>query len=85
MERRVRWNVRQVLAVSAETERIAAELGPKREEAAITPELLEQRLETIGTFFRALDSLLSSLPHEAPLPIGDSAPERRRSRESRSR
>ena len=86
MERRFRWNVRQVLAASAETERVAEELGPKRKEAAITPELLEQRLGAIGTFFRALDGLLSSLPREAPLPIGDPAPESsRRGSRSKSR
>ena len=83
MERRFRWNVRQVLAASAETERVAEELGPKRKEAAITPELLEQRLDAIGTFFRALDGLLSSLPREAPLPP---APESsRRGSRSKSR
>ncbi len=70
MERRFRWNVRQVLAASAETERVAEALGAKRKDAAITPELLQQRLEAIGSFFRVLDGLLSSLPREAPPPAG---------------
>jgi DNA-binding transcriptional regulator GbsR (MarR family) len=69
MERRFRWNVRQVIAASEETQRLADELGPRRKGSAIPPELLAERLDAIRSFFQALDGVLSSIGRETP-PFG---------------
>src|SRR5213593_5159876 len=53
MERRFRWNVRQVLAAAAETARaLGEERGPRRTERAF----IERRLEAVRAFFAAVDA-----------------------------
>jgi HTH-type transcriptional regulator, glycine betaine synthesis regulator len=53
MERRFRWNLRQVLAAAAETARAAGEeRGPRRTERAF----IERRLEALRTFVAAVDA-----------------------------
>jgi len=58
MERRFRWNLRQVLATVAETERALAESGgrgrkaPERETATF----IATRLEALRAFFAAVDA-----------------------------
>src|SRR5438552_17064602 len=51
MERRFRWNLRQVLAAAAETARaVGEESGPRRTERAF----IERRLEALRAFFAAV-------------------------------
>ncbi len=52
MERRFRWNFRQVIAAADEAERVAVERGA----GSAKPAFLRQRLATIRGFFRALDA-----------------------------
>ena len=53
MERRFRWNLRQVLAAAAETARaVGEEGGPRRTERAF----IERRLEALRAFFAAVDA-----------------------------
>src|SRR5438093_7680454 len=53
MERRFRWNLRQVLAAAAETARaVGEERGPRRTERAF----IERRLEALRAFFAAVDA-----------------------------
>ena len=53
MERRFRWNLRQVLAAAAETARaVGEERGPRRTE----PAFIERRLEALRAFFAAVDA-----------------------------
>lgn len=53
MERRFRWNLRQVLAAAAETARaMGEERGPRRTERAF----MERRLEALRAFFAAVDA-----------------------------
>jgi DNA-binding transcriptional regulator GbsR (MarR family) len=53
MERRFRWNLRQVLAAAAETTRaVAEERGPRRTDRAF----VERRLEALRAFFAAVDA-----------------------------
>ena len=53
MERRFRWNLRQVLAAAAETARaVGEERGPRRTEWAF----IERRLEALRAFFAAVDA-----------------------------
>ena len=53
MERRFRWNLRQVLAARAETARaVGEERGPRRTE----PAFIERRLEALRAFFAAVDA-----------------------------
>jgi DNA-binding transcriptional regulator GbsR (MarR family) len=88
MERRFRWNVRQVIAASEEAQRLADELGPGRKGSAIPRALLAERLDTIRNFFQALDGVLSSIGRETP-PFGaqtrssTSAPAKKRVRTRR--
>src|SRR5207237_1613813 len=51
MERRFRWNLRQVLAAAAETARaLGEERGPRRTEGAF----IDRRLEAVRAFFAAV-------------------------------
>src|SRR5258705_13185149 len=53
MERRFRWNLRQVLAAAAETARaLGEERGPRRTERGF----IERRLEALRAFFAAVDA-----------------------------
>src|SRR6266436_10140777 len=53
MERRFRWNLRQVLAAAAETARaVGEERGPRRTERGF----IERRLEALRAFFAAVDA-----------------------------
>ena len=53
MERRFRWNLRQVLAAAAETARaVGEERGPRRTERVF----IERRLEALRAFFAAVDA-----------------------------
>src|SRR5262249_16697072 len=70
MERRFRWNLRQVLAAVDETERAAAVLGehssgavPDRARAAkgeVNPEFIRQRLAALRFFFTAVDAAVGA-------------------------
>jgi len=53
MERRFRWNLRQVLAAVAETERAAAEGRAGR---GVDREFITRRLQTLRAFFAAVDA-----------------------------
>src|SRR2546427_4041464 len=61
MERRFRWNLRQVLATAAETARaVGEERGPRRTERVF----LERRLEALRAFFAAVDAASAPSPRE---------------------
>jgi DNA-binding transcriptional regulator GbsR (MarR family) len=66
MERRFRWNVRQVMATATETKRaLAAERGAKkaaRDQAAF----LTARLDPLLTFFSVLDAAISAINQGQP-------------------
>ena len=65
MERRFRWNVRQVLAAAAEAEHAAAEKGGSRE-----PQLAATRLATLRAFFTAIDAGIAAFTQGKPLDPG---------------
>jgi DNA-binding transcriptional regulator GbsR (MarR family) len=67
MERRFRWNVRQVLAASEEAEHALA--GSKRKKSDPTPEFIAGRLAALREFFQALDAGLAALGRGTPLPF----------------
>jgi DNA-binding transcriptional regulator GbsR (MarR family) len=61
MERRFRWNLRQVLATVAETERTLEEgSGRSRRVPAETAAFVATRLETLRAFFAAVDAGLGA-------------------------
>ena len=60
MERRFRWNVRQVIATATETKRALA-AGRKAE-----PPFLGARLDTLLTFFSVLDAAISAINQGQP-------------------
>src|SRR5437899_10050220 len=61
MERRFRWNLRQVLAAAAETARaVGEERGPRRTERAF----IERRLEALRAFLAAVDAASAPSPRE---------------------
>ena len=62
MERRFRWNVRQVLAASTEAERAAAEKGAGRDAAFLTA-----RLAGVRAFFSAIDVGIGAFTQGKPL------------------
>jgi DNA-binding transcriptional regulator GbsR (MarR family) len=62
MERRFRWNMRQVLATIQETRRID-EPSSENHEA-----FLKQRLDTLETFFRIMDATAGMLAPGTPFP-----------------
>jgi DNA-binding transcriptional regulator GbsR (MarR family) len=68
MERRFRWNVRQVIATTAETKRVATELGRAARKAAEREraELLLSRLDTLLLFFSALDAAITAVNQGQP-------------------
>jgi DNA-binding transcriptional regulator GbsR (MarR family) len=68
MERRFRWNVRQVLAAASEAERAAGERG--REGAAF----VAARLGTLRTFFAAIDAGIGAFTQGKPLDPGTLQP-----------
>ena len=59
MERRFRWNVRQVIATATETKRA---LGGRKGERAF----LGSRLDTLLTFFSVLDAAISAINQGQP-------------------
>jgi hypothetical protein len=61
MERRFRWNVRQVLAAAAEAERAAGGKG-----GAARP-LVTARLATLRAFFSAVDAGIGAFTQGKPL------------------
>ncbi len=63
MERRFRWNVRQVLATVAETERALAEQRGRRDAA----EVVAGRLAALRLFFAAMDAGLAAFTQGKPL------------------
>jgi len=62
MERRFRWNVRQVLAASAEAERAARD-GAGRQDA----EFVARRLGALRAFFTAIDAGIGAFTRGQPL------------------
>src|SRR5712691_11849251 len=62
MERRFRWNVRQVLAASAEAERAARD-GASRQGA----EFVARRLDALRAFFTAIDAGIGAFTRGQPL------------------
>jgi DNA-binding transcriptional regulator GbsR (MarR family) len=62
MERRFRWNVRQVLAAAAEAERAAGEKGGTRDAAFLTG-----RLAGVRAFFSAIDVGIGAFTQGKPL------------------
>jgi DNA-binding transcriptional regulator GbsR (MarR family) len=68
MERRFRWNVRQVMATTAETKRVAAEDAQASKRAADREQaaLLAARLDTLLAFFSALDAAISAVHDGRP-------------------
>ena len=63
MERRFRWNVRQVLATIAETERAVGETGGRRESA----QFVTARVAGLRAFFAAIDAGLGAFAQGKPL------------------
>jgi DNA-binding transcriptional regulator GbsR (MarR family) len=63
MERRFRWNVRQVLAAAAETQRAASEKGAGRE----AQQFVTARLGALGAFFTAIDAGIGAFTKGKPL------------------
>jgi DNA-binding transcriptional regulator GbsR (MarR family) len=63
MERRFRWNVRQVLATIAETERAVGETGGRRESA----QFVTSRVAGLRAFFAAIDAGLGAFAQGKPL------------------
>lgn len=62
VERRFRWNLRQVLATADETERALAGAPSDGERR-----LVEDRLEALRAYFLAVDALLGALTQGAPM------------------
>ena len=62
IERRFRWNMRQVLATVQET-RSVSDVAPSVDEAFIN-----QRLATLETFFRVMDGIAGMLAPGSPFP-----------------
>jgi DNA-binding transcriptional regulator GbsR (MarR family) len=63
MERRFRWNVRQVIATASETKReLGGTSGGKKAERAF----LASRLDTLLTFFSVLDAAISAINQGQP-------------------
>jgi hypothetical protein len=62
MERRFRWNMRQVLSTVAETRRIATEAPARGTKAAPrqTAAFIAQRLDGMRLFFSVLDAALAA-------------------------
>jgi DNA-binding transcriptional regulator GbsR (MarR family) len=56
LERRFRWNLRQVVAAAQETERAAAAAGPRGPLAAERVDFLTRRLSVLRDFFTAVDA-----------------------------
>jgi DNA-binding transcriptional regulator GbsR (MarR family) len=65
MERRFRWNVRQVLAAASEAELAVADKGGSR-----NPELAASRLATLRAFFTAIDTGIAAFTQGKPLDPG---------------
>jgi DNA-binding transcriptional regulator GbsR (MarR family) len=66
MERRFRWNIRQVVAACDETERAASESGrPSRAEAR-EREFVAERLEALRSFFGAVDAGIGAFSQGNP-------------------
>jgi DNA-binding transcriptional regulator GbsR (MarR family) len=63
MERRFRWCVRQVLATIADTERVLAEPGGRRESVPF----LTARLAALRAFFAAIDAGFGAFTQGKPL------------------
>ena len=63
MERRFRWNVRQVLATIAETERAVGEATGRRESA----QFVTTRVAGLRAFFAAIDAGLGAFAQGKPL------------------
>jgi DNA-binding transcriptional regulator GbsR (MarR family) len=63
MERRFRWTVRQVLATITDTERAAAEAGPRHETATF----VAGRLAALRAFFQAIDAGFGAFTQGKPL------------------
>ncbi len=64
IERRFRWNIRQVLAAAEDAGRVTAEL-PKAEQ-----KFVKERLEAIDAFFHVLDTTAEMLSPGKPFPPG---------------
>ena|SRR5437879_5960912 len=62
VERRFRWNLRQVLATADETERALASDDPR-----LRAELVEARLSALRAYFQAVDALLGALSQGEPM------------------
>jgi DNA-binding transcriptional regulator GbsR (MarR family) len=63
MERRFRWNVRQVMATATETKRALAAAGAGRKSER---GFLGSRLDTLLTFFSVLDAAISAINQGQP-------------------
>jgi DNA-binding transcriptional regulator GbsR (MarR family) len=59
LERRFRWNLRQVVAAAEETERAAAAAGPRGTDGVERADFLRRRLSVLRGFFTAVDAGLS--------------------------
>ena len=62
MERRFRWNVRQVIATATETKRALGAGGGRKPERAF----LASRLDTLLAFFSVLDAAISAVNQGQP-------------------
>ncbi len=69
MERRFRWNVRQVLAASEEAEHALREAESRPKKRGPSPEFIAGRLAALRDFFQALDQGLAALGRGTPLPF----------------
>ena len=69
MERRFRWNVRQVLAASEEAEHALREAESRPKKRHPSPEFIAGRLAALRDFFQALDQGLVALGSGTPLPF----------------
>lgn len=62
IERRFRWNLRQVLATADETERALVD-----DASVVSPQVVEKRLDALRAYFLGVDALLSSLTQGEPM------------------
>ena len=66
MERRFRWNIRQLIAACDETERAASEVARPSRAATREREFLAERLEALRAFGQAVDAGIGAFSQGSP-------------------
>jgi len=67
MERRFRWNIRQVIAACDETQRTAGAGRPRSGEARSERDFVEDRLEALRSFAAAVDAGIEAFSRGEPM------------------